>query len=273
MDESIWQIILNLVESPKFYVPVISICVSILFIKSSNRLVKRLITSNSNKIEIKRRNTIVSLVQNIIKYIIIIFAGLVCLRAWEFDVSGIIAGLGVAGVVGGLALQDALKDIIMGCNIIMDNYFVVGDSVTFEGFTGEVIEFGLKNTKIKNADGVVYVIANREISKIYNLSQKNSNVYLKIPVAYEESEANVAKILNKVCKVVDGWELTDEETEYLGIDSLEDSSVIYLVRASCKAGDQYELKRKMLAFVKSEFDKNNIKIPYPQIEVHNGKRV
>ena len=182
MDESIWQIILNLVESPKFYVPVISICVSILFIKSSNRLVKRLITSNSNKIEIKRRNTIVALVQNIIKYIIIIFAGLVCLRAWEFDVSGIIAGLGVAGVVGGLALQDALKDIIMGCNIIMDNYFVVGDSVTFEGFTGEVIEFGLKNTKIKNADGVVYVIANREISKIYNLSQKNSNVYLKIPV-------------------------------------------------------------------------------------------
>ncbi len=72
MDESIWQIILNLVESPKFYVPVISICVSILFIKSSNRLVKRLITSNSNKIEIKRRNTIVALVQNIIKYIIII---------------------------------------------------------------------------------------------------------------------------------------------------------------------------------------------------------
>ena len=59
--------------------------------------------------------------------------------------------------------------------------------------------------------------------------------------------------------------------EYLGIDSLGDSSVNYLLRAYCKAGDQHELKRKILGLVKRELDKKNVKIPYPQIEVHNGK--
>ena len=64
----------------------------------------------------------------------------------------------------------------------MDNYFVVGDIVRYNDFTGEVIEFGLKNTKIKNVEGVVLVVANREISSVYNLSQKNPSVTISIPV-------------------------------------------------------------------------------------------
>lgn len=153
----------------------------------------------------------------------------------------------------------------------MDNYFVVGDIVKLNDFTGEVIEFGLKNTKIKNVDGVVLVVSNREIASVYNLSQKSSSVAITVPVAYEEKEEKVAKILEGVCKQVDELKLTTKSTEYLGIDSLGDSSVNYLLRAYCKAGDQHELKRKILGLVKRELDKKNVKIPYPQIEVHNGK--
>lgn len=264
------DVLFKIIASPKFYVPIIAVCISYLIIKSFNRFVKKVIDKDSKSIDIKKRNTIIVLVQNITKYIIIIFACLICLKAWGFDVTGIITGLGIAGVVGGLALQDALKDIIMGCNIILDNYFVVGDVVKFNDFTGEVIELGLKNTKIKNVDGVVLVVANREISMIYNLSQKSATVSLKIPIAYEESEDRVAKSLIQVCKNVDGLALSTKKTEYLGIEEFDDSSVNYLLRAYCKAGDQYELKRKILSLVKKELDKNNIKIPYPQIEVHNG---
>lgn len=267
------EFLLNIVRSPQFYVPVITICITILIINASNRLVKKFFLKKAHTIEMKRRNTIISLIENIIKYIIIIFAGLIVLSSWGVNVSGIIAGLGVAGVVGGLAIQDALKDIIMGCNIIMDNFFVVGDTVTFNGFTGEVIEFGLKTTKIKNVDGVVLVVCNRDISQIHNISQKSSTVTINIPTSYDEKEEKVSKILIDVCKQIDSWELSTEETKYLGIDKLSSSSVDYLIRAYCKAGDQYELKRKILGLVKKEFDKNNIKIPYNQIEVHNGKRV
>lgn len=273
MTSELLESFLEIVNSPKFYVPIISICVAFLLMKAAQRVVNKIINKNSNKIEIKRRNTIVSLIQSVIRYIIIILALLICLSVWGFDVTGLIAGLGVVGVVGGLAIQDALKDIIMGCNIILDNYFVVGDLVTFNGFTGEVIEFGLKNTKIKNVDGIVLVVANREISNIFNLSIKNSTVTIKIPTAYEEKETKISPILTKVCEEIDKWDIATEKTEYLGIDALNDSSVDYMIRAYCRAGDQFELKRKILGLVKNEYEKHKVKIPYPQLEVHNGKNI
>lgn len=269
--EALIEALYKIVSSYKFYVPVLTICLAFLIIKTSKRVVKRLVNKDSKSIEIKRKNTIVALGENILKYFFIIIACLVILSVWGVDITSFVTGLGIIGVVGGLAVQDALKDIIAGVNIIMDNYFVVGDIVRYNDFTGEVIEFGLKNTKIKNVEGVVLVVANREISSVYNLSQKNPSVTISIPVAYEEKEEKVSKILIDVCKQVDELKLTTKETEYLGIDELGDSSVNYLLRAYCKAGDQYELKRKILGLVKSELDKKNVKIPYPQVEVHNGK--
>lgn len=262
-----------LLSSSKFYVPVITICLTILLCKGITRFIHKLITKDANTIELKRRNTIVALVQNIIRYTLIIMASLIILSTWGFDVTGVITGLGIAGVVAGLALQDALKDIIMGCNIIMDNYFVVGDLIDYNGFVGEVIEFGLKNTKIKNVDGVVMIVANREISSVLNLSQKSSSVAISIPVAYEETEEKVSNVLKKVIKEINALDICTKETEYLGIDKLNDSSVDYLIRTYCKAGNQFELKRKSLGIIKKHFDKNNIKIPYQQIEVHDGKRI
>lgn len=264
------ELIYSLISSYKFYVPVITLCVTLLIIKSSQRIVKKLVNKNSKTIEVKRRNTIVVLVENVIKYVFIIIALLIVLSVWGLDVSALITGLGVAGVVGGLAIQDALKDIIMGCNIIMDNFFVIGDLVTYNGFTGEVIEFGLKNTKIKNADGVVLVISNRNISEIENLSQKNSTLLITIPTAYEEKDEKVQKVLESVCAEVDSWEMSTDKTEILGIDALSSSSVDYLIKAYCNSIDRFTFKRKILALVKSEFDKNNVKIPYQQVEVHNG---
>lgn len=271
MDTTILDKIVEIIISKEFYIPVITIIITIILVKISKNVVAKFIKKDSKTLESKRRNTVIALVENIVKYIIIIFAVLVILSSWGVNVTSIIAGLGIAGVVAGLALQDALKDIIMGCNIIMDNYFVVGDLVTFNGFTGEVIEFGLKNTKIKNADGVVLVVANREIAQIMNLSQKSANIVLKILVAYEEKEEKVAKILKGICQDIKDWEYVLEDPQYLGIDAFQDSAVIYMLSAKCVAGNQFAYKRQILSLIKKEFDKNKIKIPYPQIEVHNGK--
>lgn len=276
MDTHLFEIIIGVITSSKVYIPIITVCVTIFLIGISKKIVGKLIRKDSKTIESKRLNTVIALLENIIKYILIIFAGLIILSTWGVNVSSIIAGLGVAGVVAGLALQDALKDIIMGCNIIMDNYFVVGDSVTFNGFTGEVIEFGFKNTKIRNGNGEVLVVANRSISQVLNLSQKSatsSAIAIKVPVAYEEKEEKVSKILLKVCEEVKTWEHILEDPEYLGIDSFGESAIYYQINAKCVPGNQGAYQRKILSLIKREFDKNKVKIPYTQIEVHNGKNI
>ena len=59
--------------------------------------------------------------------------------------------------------------------------------------------------------------------------------------------------------------------KYLGVDTLSDSSVRYMVKIECVQDKQWQVRRDALRLVKMTFDREDIKIPYPQIEVHNGK--
>lgn len=234
-------------------------------------LIRCFVKTGKSTFERKRRNTIVKLLENIFKYIIFIVVILFILEAYGVDTKSLIAGIGVAGVVLGLALQDILKDLISGLSIMLDNYFVIGDIVEFDGFTGEVVEFGLKSTKIRNFSGETLSIANRNIDKIKNLSQKSSNVLIKVPTSYDEKEEKVKAILIEAIKeIVDNTD-ADDLSEYLGIDDFDSSSILYLVKIHCPQEKRWVVRRQALNIIKRYYDKNNIKIPYTQIEVHNAK--
>lgn len=234
-------------------------------------LIRCFVKTGKSTFERKRRNTIVKLLENIFKYIIFIVVILFILEAYGVDTKSLIAGIGVAGVVLGLALQDILKDLISGLSIMLDNYFVIGDIVEFDGFTGEVVEFGLKSTKIRNFSGETLSIANRNIDKIKNLSQKSSNVLIKVPTSYDEKEEKVKEVLIEAIKeIVDNTD-ADDLSEYLGIDDFDSSSILYLVKIHCPQEKRWVVRRQALNIIKKYYDKNNIKIPYTQIEVHNAK--
>jgi small conductance mechanosensitive channel len=263
--------VVEFILSEKMISTLVTIFISSIIIAIINGAMNKLEISNAASIRTKKRNTILTLISNIITYLIMIIALVVILSTWGVNVTGIVTSLGVVGVIGGLALQDALKDIIAGCNIIMDDYFVVGDIVKYKDFTGTVIEFGLKKTKIKGFDGTVLTIANRQISEIENLSAEDTVWLLDLPVAYEISEKKVMKVLDSIFTKIKDTGLTIKEPEYLGINGFMESNINYLISVTCKAKDRYVLRRKILSIVKEEFDSNNIKIPYPQVEVHNGK--
>lgn len=268
--QTIWDVVIGFIISYKFYVPVLTFCFSLVFIRSSKKVVEKLINKEAKSLEAKKKNTMIKLIENLIKYMIYVIALIIILSTWGINVSGIITGLGVVGVVGGLALQDALKDIIMGCNILMDNYFIVGDLVTYNGFTGEVIEFNLKSTKIKSVTGVVKVVANRNISEIENLSQKDATVVITVPTSYDAKAEKIEKVIDDIAAEIDGWSMTTKKTDIDGVDNLNSSSVDYQIRVHCTASNRYAMKRKVLALVKKEFDKNKLEIPFTQVVVHNG---
>ena len=263
--------IVDILLSENMIHTLVTLLISSIIVIVINRAVDKIEVTNASSMKTKKRNTIVTLVGNIIKYVIFLFAFVVILSRWGVNVSAIVTSLGVVGVIGGLAIQDALKDIIAGCNIIMDDYFVVGDLVDFNDFTGIVTEFGLKRTKIRAYDGTELTVANREISHIKNLSSSDTNWFLNIPVAYEISEKKVEKVMFSIIDKIKATKLSIGEPEYLGINDFCESNVNYLLSVKCKSKDRYALRRLILKIVKEEFDAKGIKIPYPQVEVHNGK--
>ena len=218
----------------------------------------------------KKSVTIMNLVINIIKYIVIIIAALTVLNVWGIDTKALLASLGIVGVVAGLAMQDILKDFLAGFSIIIDNEYDVGDNIQIGTFRGDVIELGLKNTKIRAYSGEVLTVANRNINEVINYSTQTSRCVVDIAVSYNSDLEKVEKVLKKVCE-----ELTEKtpyltsEVEILGVEKLDDSAILYRLIADCKPTMDRIFKRDINRAVKIAFDKNKIEIPFPQVVVHS----
>ena len=177
---------------------IITIIISIVILKVKSRIFNKAI----KKVEKTRDKgyrkviTYIKLTNHIINYIIIIIATLFVLQLLGFNVSSVIAGVGIVSAIVGLSLQDALKDIIMGFNIIIDSYFSVGDVIKIDDVEGKVIELGVKSTKLKDVNTEnVLVIANRNIVKALRLSEQ---LIIDIPIPYEEKTDKIETIIDKI---------------------------------------------------------------------------
>ena len=262
---------IDILKNSEILRSLLAVIIAIVIYTITKVIIRCFIKTGKNSFERKRRNTIVKLFENIFKYIILIVAILYILNTYGIDTKSLIAGIGIVGVVIGLALQDMLKDLISGLSIIIDNYYVIGDVIEYDGFTGEVIEFGLKSTKIKAYSGEILTLANRNIDKIRNLSQKSSNIFITVPTAYEASEDKVKKALNDAIKEIIKTTDADDQSEYLGIDEFASSSINYIIKIHCQQDKRIPTKRAALSIIKRIYDEQKIKIPYNQLEVHNAK--
>ena len=235
-------------------------------------IIDKIFTSGKNTYEVKKRKTVISIIESLYKYALVIVMIIFILNLYGINVKSLVAGLGIATALIGLAFQDTLKDVISGISIIMENYYVVGDYIKIDDFLGQVIEFGLKSTKIKNLNGEVLVFANRNVEKVINVSQKRANLVIDIPTAYEENAATVEKVVKVLIE-----ELKDNEYiydgKYLGISNLGASEVVYTISVECSQEYQWQMRRDVLRAIKDKYEKAKLKIPYTQIEVHHGQDI
>lgn len=228
---------------------------------------KKLKLSQQNRIK-----TINSLVINILKYTIFIFVFLAILSEFGINVKSILAGLGIGTALVGLAFQDLAKDIIAGFSIITEGEYEVGDTIEVDGFMGEVTFIGLRTTRIRNFKGATKVIANHYMDNIINYSNNNSLAVVDVSIAYEQNEEEIDKAFEKLFKRLNGnIPNATKELELWGVNELADSSVVYRVVVETEPTKQFAVERYLKREIKKEFDKAKIKIPYQQIEVHNGK--
>ncbi len=224
-----------------------------------------------NKEQSQKVKTIQIITLNISKYLISIFVLLAILALYGVNVKSILAGLGIGTAIIGLAFQDLAKDIIAGIFIITEGQYEVGDTIEIDGFMGEVISVGLKTTKIKNFKGAVKIVSNRNMDKIINYSMNNSLAVVDIGVSYDHSPKDVEAVLSKLFKKLSGT-IKEVKGDYqiLGVEGLNDNCVTYRIAVEVESMQQFTIERKLKREIKIAFDEANIKIPYPQIEVHNN---
>lgn len=255
--------------------PIIFIVVGMVIYNILKAAITKLSLKNNKKLnaeQIQRIKTVNMLIINVIKYVIVIIVLLAILALYGVNVSSLVAGLGITAAIIGLAFQDLAKDLIAGIFIITEGQYEVGDTIEVDGFMGEVIALGLKTTQIRNYKGATKIIGNHYMDNMINYSLHNSLAVVDVGTDYAHSPEEIETVLNNLAQELNGKiKEAKGELQIWGINELDDSSVVYRVAVEVNSMKQFEVERFLRKKIKEAFDKENIKIPFPQVEVHNGK--
>jgi small-conductance mechanosensitive channel len=122
--------------------------------------------------ELERRvRTLQRLAIRVAGSVIVIVATLMVLERFDIDIGPAIAGLGVVGIAVGLGAQTLVKDWLAGIFVVIENQYSAGDQVRIAGVEGEVEDFSLRRTTLRDADGTVHTVPNGQIIVASNLSR------------------------------------------------------------------------------------------------------
>ena len=193
------------------------------------------------------------------------------------DVSSISAFLGAAGIVLGFAFKETLGNICGGLIILTFKPFRVGHMIEYKNYIGEVKSIEIFYTRIKTPQNELVIIPNGMITsnELRNMTkEKVRRLDLKIGVSYKSDILKVKKVLREIIdeeiKGQDKLILRSPEPT-IGVLALAESAMIFCVYVYTKSENYFNLQLRMNERIKIEFDKNNIEIPYPQVDVHISK--
>lgn len=222
-------------------------------------------------------DTALPLFNKVIRGLLIAGAALVALETIGVHVGPLLAGAGVAGLALSLAAKDTLSNLIAGVQLILDRPFKVGDRVELwtvpkeYGTWGDVIEIGLRATKIRTPDNLIVIVPNNEIMRrdIVNYTASGEDIRLRIPIgiAYD-ADATLAKdLILRAMREIPGIKSKPEPVVIVrsfGASSvdLEARPWIDEARRRRSIGDQVTER------VKELFDEYGVEIPYPKRDIY-----
>lgn len=212
----------------------------------------------------KRFCTITRVIASITKALIAFIAILWIMAILGYNVKSFIAGLGLVSAVIGLALQDTLKDYLMGLHIIFDESMDIGSLVTINGYTGIVESFTLRTTKLFdiNQAGTIY-ICNRDIVTI---QEGFPFIDIEVPVSSSNSYDDISETFNSF-----GDSLVKingvTKAEYVGVSRFVDNGNVQLVRVWCDLKNVPTIKRNCNTAILRELEKSGIELIHSKIEM------
>ncbi len=225
----------------------------------------------------ERLEVMMPLFRKLTRYTIYLLTILIAIDTLGYDITPLVAGMGVAGLAVSLAAKDTISNIISGIFIIIDKPFKIGDRIEIwnapRGYAtwGEVIDIGLRSTKIKTTDDIVIVIPNAEIARrdIINYTAITPKIRIRLPVsiAYESDFEKAEKILLNIVDTTEG--IAKEPKPYVIIKNLGESSIDMELRFWIEhAKYRRTIASTVYKRILKEFKSAGIEIPYPKREIY-----
>ena len=196
-----------------------------------------------------------------------IVAVLFVLSNLGFNISSMIAGLGIGGIAVALAAQAVLGDLFSAVAIWLDRPFELGDAISFDGFSGTVEDIGIKTTRVRATSGELLIVPNAGLTsaKIQNFKRMaERRVVIPLNVAYKTPVDTLARLPDLVERLARKDERIRFERAHL--DKLSESSIdlelVYWVRTA-DYGVHMAVKQQLLLSILKALEAEKVEIPFP----------
>ncbi len=246
------------------------------------RVFKNIVIEYAFHISSKRKNSddieniLIPVIEKIGVASIILIGGIMALQALGVDITVLIAGMGVMGIIIGFAAQDTLGNFFAGIHILLDRAFKIGDYVVFEGDDRVYIvkDVGLRSTKLYDifAHTMIFVpnsqIANHKIINL-NKPDKKMRIRIDVGVSYDSNIERVKTLLRKIAIEHPNILKNDEFQPVVVFREFGESSLNFTLYAWVdEVENQWAVASELRAKILNTFRKEGITIPFPQLDVH-----
>ena len=218
---------------------------------------------------------IVPTARKILKIIFIAFIAMFLSDHYNWPLSKLWAAAGIGSLAIALAAKDTFANIISGIIILIDRPFLIGDRIELaDGTFGDVVDIGLRSTKILSFDNTIFILPNNELSnqRITNHCYPDYKIKIRhnIGVAYGSDLENVKIIINDILEKHPS--VLNDPTWGIYFMNFGDSSldllVIYWVN---NYRNKFDITDEINMEIKKRFEEENIEIPFPQRDLHMKK--
>ena len=197
--------------------------------------------------------------------------GLVVISIFTENLGSLLVGAGFLGIVIGMAARQTLGAVLAGFVLMFSRPFEIGDWVQVGEQEGIVTEITIVNTRLQTFDGEMVVLPNDEVSSqpITNRTHKGRlRLEVEIGVDYDADPEAAAEVARDSLDEVEA--ILDVPTPQVVLKRFDDSAVVLGVRAwigEPSARRKWRARTAMISAVKAAFEREGIKIPFPQREL------
>ena len=213
-------------------------------------------------------DTLFRFLGSIVRYLILAFVFIAVLNRFGVETTSIVALLGAAGLAVGLALQGTMTNLAAGVMLLIFRPYKVGDFIDAAGCFGNVTEIDLFTTVLETFDHQQIIVPNSQIwgEKIVNHSHYQiRGVDMHFGIAYDENIDAARAVIEEV--IAKHPHILDTPAPFIEVETLNDSSVDFLVRPFCRGEHYFDILYSVPEQVKKALDENNIEIPFPHRKV------
>lgn len=246
-----------------FFDAIVTLLVLYILSKLIIKIIEKLL--KSSLIHGKMLSTSFQLLKNVVHVIFFAMGLFTILEILGVNTASLIATAGIGGVAVGFGAQSLVKDVISGFFILIEGQYYIGDEVVIEDISGDVVDFSLRTTEIKDFNtGAIHYIPNGSITIVENRSRVDqlANITIDIPNDYEPDF-----ILDILKEKLESYE--DERIVkgpiVRGISGFKDRYYSIFISTTVTNGSIYEMQRVLRRIIAQVLRENNVNLYHPII--------